>query len=181
MIRISPYKDKPQVDKSSFIDPAATIIGRVKIGRNVYVAPGAVIRADEPKSYICIADNCNIQDRVVIHAFSGTGVCIGEKTSLSHGVIIHGPCKIGKSCFIGFGSVVLAAQLADNIFIRNLAVVEQVKIPSGKYISSSALINSASLADNLKRISKKEISFIKKVARINLQLVKGYKNVDRLW
>lgn len=180
MIRANPYKDTPKIDKSSFIDSAATVIGRVKIGKNVFVAPGAVIRADELGSRISIGDNCNIQDMVVIHALAGSEVIIKGKTSLSHGCIVHGPCKIGKNCFIGFGSVVFGAELKDNVFIKNLASAEQVKIPSGKCIPSSALINSAFLVTGLKNISSKEAAFIKRVVRVNLQLVKGYKNVDRL-
>ena len=62
---------------------------------------GAVIRADGPRSSIVIRDNCNIQERVIIHALENTSVFIEETGSLAHGCIIHGPCKIGKDCFIG--------------------------------------------------------------------------------
>ena len=106
-IRPNPQGDYPKIDKTAYIDPSAVIIGKVTIGRNVFVAPGAVIRADEPESFIRIGDNCNIQDRVVAHALANTSVIIGRNTSLSHGCIVHGPCVIGKGCFIGFGSVIL--------------------------------------------------------------------------
>ncbi len=47
MIRCNPNGDYPKIDKTTYIDPTATIIGKVKIGKNVFVAPGAVIRADD--------------------------------------------------------------------------------------------------------------------------------------
>lgn len=37
---------RPVVHESAFIHPNATVIGNVVIGRNVYVAAGAVIRGD---------------------------------------------------------------------------------------------------------------------------------------
>ena len=39
--------DYPQIDSSALIDPSAQIIGNVKIERDVFVGPMAVIRADQ--------------------------------------------------------------------------------------------------------------------------------------
>jgi carbonic anhydrase/acetyltransferase-like protein (isoleucine patch superfamily) len=86
-------------------------------------------------------DNCNIQDRVIIHALSNTYVLIEENTSLAHGCIIHGPCKIGKDCFVGFGSVVFDAEIGKGTFIRHLSCVEKVIIPSDRVVESSQLVN----------------------------------------
>ena len=80
-VKVQPQGDYPQVNNTAYIDPGAIIIGKVKIGKNVFVGPGAVTRADEPGSWITIKDNCNIQDRVIIHALEGTSVLIGENTS----------------------------------------------------------------------------------------------------
>lgn len=104
MIRKNPDGKFPSINKTAYIDSTAVIIGDVKIGKNVFVGPGAVIRADEPNSSITVKDNCNIQDRVIIHALENSSVSIDKSTSLAHGCIIHGPCKIGKNCFIGSGS-----------------------------------------------------------------------------
>ncbi|MBU0952022.1 MAG: hypothetical protein KKH91_04250 [Elusimicrobia bacterium] len=83
---------------SAFVHPTAVIIGNVKIGKQVFVGPDAVIRADEPKSSIFIGANCNVQDRVIVHALQNTSVYVDNNSSLSHGCIVHGPCKIGKKC-----------------------------------------------------------------------------------
>lgn len=173
MVRKNPNGDLPRIHKTAYVDSTAVIIGKVKIGKNVFVSPGAVIRADEPGSSIVINDNCNIQDRVIIHALSKTEVIVGKNSSLAHSCIIHGPCKIGKNCFIGFGSVVFKSKLADYVFIKHLAVVEGVNIPSQKFIPSGEVINSDKVK-NLKPLSKKARDFCKQVIKTNLTLRRGY-------
>lgn len=171
----NPQGDYPQVDESAYIDPTAVIVGKVNIGKNVFVGPTAVIRADEPGSSIAIGDNCNVQDRVIIHALENSAVLIEENTSLAHGCIIHGPCKIGKNCFIGFGSVVFKSEIDEGVVVKHLAVVEGVNIFSGKIVESSQLVNSEDDARELKYADKKLKDFVKRVVEVNLDLVKGYK------
>jgi len=175
MIRRNPNGNYPKIDKTTYIDPSAVIIGKVNIGKNVFVAPGAVIRADEQESFIVIGDNCNIQDRVIIHALGNSSVIIGKNTSLSHGCIVHGPCKIGNGCFVGFGSVIFKALIKDNVFIKSLAVIDGVKIPNKKFIPNGAIIVSPRAVESLQSISREEIVFANKVAEVNLRLAKGYK------
>ena len=175
MIRRNPSGEYPEINKTAYIDPTAMIIGKVSIGKNVFVAPCAVIRADEPRSSVSIGDNSNIQDRVIIHALGNSSVIIEENTSLSHGCIVHGPCGIGKNCFIGFGSVVFKAVIKDNVFIKSLAVIEGVKIPNKKFNPNGTIISSPRMVESLQFISKEEIVFANKVVRANLRLAKGYK------
>jgi carbonic anhydrase/acetyltransferase-like protein (isoleucine patch superfamily) len=175
MFRLNPYGDYPRIDKNSYVDPTAILIGKIRIGKNVFVAPGAVIRADEQKSFISIGDNCNIQDRVIIHALGSSSVIIGENTSLSHGCIVHGPCKIGKGCFIGFGSVIFKAIIEDNVFIKSLAVIEEVTVPNKKFISNGAIISSSRTVESLRFVAKEETVFAARVIETNLRLTKGYK------
>jgi len=176
MIRKNPNGDYPEIDNTAYIDPSATIIGNTKIGKNVFVGPQAVIRADEPDSSILIEDNCNIQDRVVIHALRDTSVLIENNTSLAHSCMIHGPCKIGKNCFIGFGSVVFNAVVGNGAVIMHLVVVEGANILSGTMVSSSRSISSADDTKELEHVDKKLKEFAKKVIKANLDLVRGYKN-----
>jgi len=176
MIRKNPNGDYPQIDNTAYIDPTAVIIGKVKIGRNVFIGPQAVIRADEPNSSIIIKDNCNIQDSAVIHALENASVLIEENTSLAHGCIIHGPCKIGRNCFIGFGSVVFNAEVAEGVVIMHLAVVEGVNILPERVVESSKLINSVDDVRELAHVDKELRGFAKRVIKTNLDLAKGYKN-----
>jgi len=170
-------KDIPRVHKDSYIHDTAVIIGKVKIGRNVFVGPSVIIRADELGSSITIHDNCNVQDGVVVHALSGTEVDIDKNTSLSHGCIVHGSCKVGQGCFIGFGAVVFNSILSDNVIIKHLAVVEGVKILSNKLVPNGAVIDSKVKTKGLKDMPKELRIFTHKVVKTNLGLAKGYKNM----
>jgi carbonic anhydrase/acetyltransferase-like protein (isoleucine patch superfamily) len=96
MIRRNPSGDCPKIDKTTYIDSSAVIIGKVKIGKNVFVAPGAVIRADETKSSISIGDGSNIQDRVIIHALGNSSVIIGKTLLYRTVVLFTGPAKSEK-------------------------------------------------------------------------------------
>ena len=130
MIERNPSGQYPQIHSSAFIHPTAVVIGNVKIAKKVFVGPGAVIRADEHKSSIFIGDNCNVQDRVIIHALGNSSVFIDKSSSLSHGCIVHGPCVIGKKCFIGFGAVVFGARLENGVVTKHLSVVENIVLPT---------------------------------------------------
>jgi len=177
MIDKNPNGDLPEIDKTAYLHPTAVIIGKVKIGKNVFIGPGVVIRGDEPKSSIIIHDNCNIQDKIIIHALSGTSVEIDKNSSLAHGCIIHGPCKIGYGCFIGFNAVIFNANLGDEVIVKHLAIVENVEITSRKLVPNGAVIDTKEKAEDLKSVTKELKIFSQKVVKVNLDLIKGYKNV----
>ena len=178
MIRNNLNGKFPSVDKTSYIDSTATIIGNVKISKNVFVGAGAVIRADEPNSSIAVKNNCNIQDRVIIHALENSSVLIGENTSLAHGCIIHGPCKIGKNCFVGFGSVVFGVESGDGVMVKHLAIVEKVVIPCQRLIPNGAVIDSRDKVKHLKKVPTDLKGFCRKVINMNLKLLNGYKKFE---
>ncbi len=78
---------KPQIDGKAYVFPNATVIGAVKIGKNAWIGPGAVLRGDygeiEVGSYSAIEDNC------VIHARPGEKTIIGEHVTIGHLSVIH--------------------------------------------------------------------------------------------
>lgn len=170
MLRWNPNNDYPQIDKSSYVDPTAVLIGKVRIGKNVFIAPGAVIRADEPNTSILVNDNCNIQDRVIIHALGGSFVRIDKGSSLSHGCIVHGPCIIGEECFIGFGAVVFKSVIGNKVYVGHLAVVEGVDILEKRSVPSGSVIDRENKAKALKTISQDQEKFIQQVIDANLRL-----------
>ena len=105
----------PVVHASSFIHPQAAITGNVIIGKNVYVGPGAAIRADWGQ--IIIEDGCNVQENCTIHMFPGVSVVLKEGVHMGHGAIIHG-AVIGKNCLIGMNSVIM-----DNVVLGDECIV----------------------------------------------------------
>lgn len=176
MIQRNPSGNNPEIDNTAYVHPSAVIIGNIVIGKNVFVGPGAVIRADEEGSSVLIQDNCNIQDRVIIHALEHSSVIIEQNSSLAHGCIVHGPCKIGRNCFVGFGSVAFKAELGEGVVIKHLAVVEGVIIPPDRVVESAQLINNDDDINKLRFAENDLKIFTQKVVEVNMNLTKGYRN-----
>jgi carbonic anhydrase/acetyltransferase-like protein (isoleucine patch superfamily) len=102
----------PTVAATAYVDESAMVIGDVRIGEEVYVAPCVSLRADEANPII-IGDKCNIQDGVIFHGLMGSSIMLGKQISIAHGAVIHGPMKIGDESFVGFNSVVHASTLGS--------------------------------------------------------------------
>jgi phenylacetic acid degradation protein/carnitine operon protein CaiE len=118
----------PVVDESSFIHPQAVVTGRVIIGKNCYIGPGAALRGDWGR--IIIEDGCNVQENCTIHMFPGITVWLKENAHIGHGAVIHG-ATIGINCLVGMNSVVMDhAELGDECIVGALTLVKEgEKIP----------------------------------------------------
>jgi carbonic anhydrase/acetyltransferase-like protein (isoleucine patch superfamily) len=179
-VRPNPNGDMPVVDPTAYIDPTAQVIGNVKIGANVYVGPFAVIRSDETDENdkvhaIEIADECNVQDGVIIHALSGTPVTVGKRTVLGHGCIVHGPCQIGDGCFVGFRAVVFKSVLGNDSFVGAGAVVQGVDMEANSLTQpAEAVLSNEDAAKLAGKAGDAEHAFVEKIINANLKLTKGY-------
>lgn len=124
---------KPVIHKSAFIHPNASVWGNVRIGRNVYVGPGAAIRGDW--GGVVIEDGCNVQENCTIHMFPGVTVTLGKSAHIGHGAIIHG-AKIGENALIGMNAVVM-----DNSVIGNNCIIGALCfVPEGMIIPQRKLV-----------------------------------------
>jgi carbonic anhydrase/acetyltransferase-like protein (isoleucine patch superfamily) len=95
---------EPVIPASAFVADTASVIGRVILGEDTSVWPGAVIRADsEP---IAIGDGSNVQDNAVLHVDPGVPMTIGRRVTVGHQVMLHG-CTIGDGSLIGIQAIVL--------------------------------------------------------------------------
>ena len=174
-LRPNPRGELPVVAESAYVDPSAVVIGNVRVEEDVFIGPGAVIRADEPGSSIEIGRGSNVQDRAVIHALEGSRVRIGEGVSLAHGCVVHGPCAVGEGCFVGFGSIVFKAVLGEKVAVKHLAVIEGVEIEAGRLVGSGCVIDSPAKARRLKALDRDEADFAQRVAAMNVLLAEGYR------
>lgn len=180
-LRLNPEGDKPVIDSSSYVDSSAVIIGPVTIGKNCYIGPQTVIRADEVDEKtgrvapVIIGDNVNVQDGVIIHALAGTSVEVGSNTSLAHGCIVHGSCKIEEGCFIGFRAVVFKTVIGSGSMVKHGAIVEGVDIPAGKLVPTGEIITSEADLNKLKDVGQAEKKFMEEVVHTNIGLSQGYK------
>jgi carbonic anhydrase len=163
----------PTISATAYVDDAATIIGDVRIGSQVYVAPGVSIRADEATPII-IGDECNIQDCAVFHGLKGSTIELGKRISIAHGAIIHGPMKIDDESFVGFNSVVHACTLGKKCFVGHGAIVIGVKLTDGKFVPHGALVDSQDKADALGSIPDNLKHFNAEVVEVNNEFADEY-------
>ncbi|WP_319380860.1 carbonate dehydratase [Thiomicrorhabdus sp.] len=183
MIRHNPSGDLPQIHPSAFVDPTAILCGKIIVEENVFIGPYAVIRADEVDDNlqmqpIVIGAHSNIQDGVVIHSKAGAAVTIGERTSIAHRSIIHGPCQVGNGVFIGFNSVLFNCNVADEVVVRHNSVVDGCDLPKGFYVPSTAHIDCDTDLSTLPKKTAKLSEFSESVVQANNQLVSGYKSIQ---
>ncbi|MDJ0725114.1 MAG: ribulose bisphosphate carboxylase small subunit [Prochloraceae cyanobacterium] len=174
---------EPQIDSSAWIHSFSNLIGDVKVGPEVTIAPGTSIRADEGTAFY-IGERSIIQDGVVIHGLEKGrvignddreySVWIGAKTCITHMALIHGPAYIGERCFIGFRSTIFNARVGSGCIVMMHALVQDVEIAPGKYVPSGAIITNQQQADRLPDVRQSDRSFADHVIEINEALRIGY-------
>jgi carbon dioxide concentrating mechanism protein CcmM len=174
---------EPEIHETSFVHSFSNVIGDVRVGANVIVAPGTSIRADEGTPFY-IGENTNIQDGVVIHGLeqgrvvgddgNEYSVWIGSNASITHMALIHGPAYVGDNCFIGFRSTVFNARVGAGCIVMMHALIQDVEIPPGKYVPSGAIITSQQQADRLPEVQDQDQQFAHHVVGINQALRAGY-------
>ncbi|WP_414549089.1 ribulose bisphosphate carboxylase small subunit [Anabaena sp. CCY 0017] len=175
---------EPKIHESTFVHPVANIIGDVRIGANVIVAPGTSIRADEGTPFF-IGENTNIQDGVVIHGLDQGrvigddqdqySVWVGKNVSITHMALIHGPAYVGDDAFIGFRSTVFNSRVGAGCVIMMHALIKDVEIPPGKYVPSGSIITTQHQADRLPNAEVADQQFAHHVVGINQSLRTGYR------
>jgi len=107
--------------KEVFIADTARVFGRVKLGDEVSIWFGAVLRADGDD--IIIGNQSNIQDNATIHVDPGF------------------PTVIGNSCIIGHGAVVHGATLEDHVLVGiHATILNGAKIGEYSIIGAGALV-----------------------------------------
>lgn len=171
--------DYPEIHPTALIDPSAQIIGNVIIGKNVFIAPLAVVRADErgPDDMVApifIGEEANIQDGVIIHSHGGSVVSIGPRTSVAHGVVIHGPCTIGEDCFLAMRSALYSTTLANNVWIGMGALIMRATLDSYTYIPAGSVIRSHPDVWGNRPISKRERQYMEQVLQATNRLREDY-------
>lgn len=121
---------------SSWVAPDASLIGRIRLGRNVGIWFGAVLRGDnEP---IEIGEDSNVQEQTVMHTDLGFPLKVGKGCTIGHRALLHG-CTVGDNSLIGMGAIVLnGARIGANSLVGAGALVTEGKhFPDGSLIVGS--------------------------------------------
>ena len=113
--------DEPDIDELAYIAPEAVIIGRVTIGPEASVWPGAVLRGDH--GTITVGARTSIQDGTIVHCTARWPTVIGADCVIGHNAHLEG-CVVEDGCLIGSGSVTL----------------NRVVIGAGSIVAAAALV-----------------------------------------
>lgn len=174
---------EPKIHETAYVHSFSNLIGDVRIGANVLIAPGTSIRADEGAPFR-IGGGSNVQDGVVIHGLeqgrvlgddgNAYSVWIGDNTSITHMALVHGPAYIGDNCFIGFRSTIFNARVGHGCIVMMHALIQDVEIPPGKFVPSGSTITTQQQADRLSDVQALDHEFATHVVGINDALRSGY-------
>ncbi|MGB6531219.1 MAG: hypothetical protein WBF33_24190 [Candidatus Nitrosopolaris sp.] len=200
----NPNVTSPKISKIAYVDPFAVIIGDCEIGKLVLVAPFALCRGDEGTP-IYIGDYSNLQDGVILHALEttahgkniddrrysaqglllkandtafkkGFAIYVGNRVSLAHDVMVHGPAYIGNDSFVGMKSLIFNAKLGNRDAIGvSSTVTNGVTIPDDKFAPPGSIITTQAQADTLPaRVGSPYEKLNSFVLHVNQELAKGY-------
>lgn len=126
----------PNISKTSFIAPNASVIGNVVLEENASVWFNVVIRADNAQ--IKIGKNSNIQDGSILHVDDDFPINIAQNVTIGHKVMLHG-CSIDEGSLIGMNAVVLnGAKIGKNCLVgANALVTENMIVSDGSLVLGS--------------------------------------------
>ena len=123
----------PRIAPTAYVDPSAVVIGKVFIGDNCYIGPGAVMRGDWGE--VIIEEGSNLQDNAVIHARISETTHLGPDSHVGHGAVLHG-CRIEGHALVGMGAVINdGAVLEEGCIVASGAVV-----PPGMRVEKRTLV-----------------------------------------
>lgn len=119
-----------------WVAPEAQVIGDVRLGLDVGIWFGAVLRGDNDP--ITIGERSNIQDNAVLHSDLGSPLTIGADVTVGHNAILHG-CMVGDGSLIGMGATILnGARIGRHCIVgANALVTEGKEFPDFSLIVGS--------------------------------------------
>jgi carbonic anhydrase/acetyltransferase-like protein (isoleucine patch superfamily) len=164
---------RPEMGRRVWIDPDATVIGRVALGDDVSVWPGAVLRGDV--NDISVGARSNIQDGTICHVThdgpyspGGLPLVLGEDITVGHAVVLHA-CSIGDRCLIGMGSLVMdGARIESDVMLAAGSLVSP-----GKHLESGWLYRGRP-AEPVRRLSDQELEMLRYSAAHYVRLKDRY-------
>ena len=123
----------PAIGKNSYVSHTASVIGKVTVGDECYIAPGAVVKGDYGE--IRIGNGTSVQDNVIIHARPDEITIIGDNVTLGHGCIVHN-ATVHDEAVVGMGAIV-----SDYVVVGRWAIVGEgavvrarFEVPEGKIV-----------------------------------------------
>ena len=149
----------PTLGERVYVDPAAVVIGSVRIGDDSSIWPTAVVRGDVHT--ITIGARTSIQDGSVLHVThdgprtpGGRALIVGSDVTIGHRVVLHA-CTIGNACLVGMGSIIL-----DDVVVEDAVMIGAGSmVTSGKRLESGGLYV-GSPARRVRELTQSELEFL---------------------
>ncbi|WP_131783447.1 gamma carbonic anhydrase family protein [Legionella gresilensis] len=177
---IRPFENKiPSIGKDVYIDPAATVIGDVRLANDVSVWPMAVIRGDVNSIYI--DEGTNIQDGAILHVThngpftpGGRPLILGKGITVGHRAVLHA-CTIESYCLIGMGALLL-----DDVHVEEKVIIGAgALVAPGKRLQSGYLYL-GSPAKPIRELNKTELEQLEYSAAHYIRLKDKYLSQNKL-
>jgi carbon dioxide concentrating mechanism protein CcmM len=163
----------PSIHPTAQIHAFTRLVGDVRLGEYVLVAPGTSIRADEGMP-LNIGQGSHLQDGVIVHGLSAGrvlgdddreySVWIGNRTSITHMALVQGAAYVGNDCFIGFRSTIFNARVGHGCIVMMHCLIQDVEIPPGRLVPSGSIITTQAQADALPAVSPRDRQFTQYVS-----------------
>lgn len=124
---------KPVLGRNVYIARGAVVTGDVTLGDGASVWYNAVLRGDINR--IVVGVGSNIQDNSVLHLADDYPCIVGDYVTVGHSAVVHA-CVIGNECLIGMGAVILdGAEVGEQCLVGARALITQnSKIPPGSLV-----------------------------------------------
>jgi gamma-carbonic anhydrase len=111
----------PTVGARVMLSAGAALVGEVRLGEDVSVWYGAVLRGDIAP--VTVGARTNIQDGTVVHVANDSPCEIGADVVVGHRAMLHA-CRVEDACLIGMQATVL----------------DQAVIGAGSMVGAGALV-----------------------------------------
>src|SRR5713101_7186113 len=123
----------PKLGKDVYVARGAVVLGDVTLGDESSVWYNAVLRGDINR--IVIGHHTNVQDNAVLHLADEYPCLLGNYVTVGHGAIVHA-CTVHDEVLVGMGSTILdGVVVGEQSIIGARALVTQgMQIPSGSLV-----------------------------------------------
>ena len=151
------------------IDDSTRLIGKIRLGDNVYIAQGSVLRSIDDS--ITIGNSSWILENSVLVGTPELPINIGSKTVFGHKCIVIG-AEIGNLCEIGNGAVFLPGSKIGNMCIFGEGTI----IPNNCVIPDDSVVVGRP-GKIIRKLSQEDKNMIKKMRNNDISLKAYIENI----
>jgi gamma-carbonic anhydrase len=157
----------PRLGQRVFVADTAVLVGDVRLGDDVNVWYGAVLRADLQE--VRIGARTNIQDNAVVHVDRPDyPTLVGEDVTVGHAAVLHG-CRVERGALVGMHATVLNGAVVG----EDAIVAAHALVPPGMVVPPRTLV--AGVPAKVRReLTDEEVEHVRRGVRDYLELKDRY-------